>query len=83
MNVWIIEEENHGILGVAKTRELAIQYLIKTGWITEKTEFWDEFANDWRNVEEIFGNNWKEKILEKQSDFFDGSFYFNCYQLIK
>lgn len=83
MNVWIIGEENHGILGVAKSKKLAIQQLIETEWITEGTEFFNESTNNWCSIKELLGIHWKEKILEKDSDFFDGSFYFTPYELIE
>jgi hypothetical protein len=34
--VYIIEEENHGIIGVADSKEAVFSFLVNHGWITEE-----------------------------------------------
>lgn len=40
MKVIRIAEENHGHIGIAVSMKAAFQYLVETGWITPKTEFY-------------------------------------------
>lgn len=59
MKVYIISEENHGILGVAKTKKAAKQWLIDSSWVCENCEIWipeeqnsipvKELHEDWKN----------------------------------
>jgi hypothetical protein len=72
--VTIISEENHGVIGVAVDRESAIRWLIQTDWINGGTDFWVD--EKWQSVEQLFGENWQEKLVEQDDEFFEGSFYF-------
>lgn len=76
MKVVIIEEDNHGYIGVASTMEKAIQYLISSHWIEENTEFYSKEDKIWKTVVEFFGKDWEEKIIHQPAEFFDGCFYF-------
>lgn len=83
MTVYLIDEENHGSIGVAATREAAIDWLIKTDWITEVSDFWNDKEKDYVTVKELFGEHWKEELLKQNDLFFEGSFYFTSYELIE
>lgn len=83
MTVWIADEENHGFVCLARTREIAIQHLIKTGWITSRTEFFNNKNNKWEEVENILGKNWKKALEKQDDDFFDGSFYFTEHDVVE
>lgn len=72
--VTIISEENHGVIGVAVSLESAIRWLIQTDWINAGTEFWID--NKWQSVEQLFGERWRERLVEQDEEFFEGSFYF-------
>ena len=72
--VTIISEENHGVIGVAISLESAIRWLIQTDWICAGTEFWVD--NKWQSVEQLFGERWRERLVEQDEEFFEGSFYF-------
>ena len=65
MTVYLIDEENHGTIGIAAAREAAINWLIETGWITENFNFWD----DKENSSKVFA---KLKRVQRKLD----SFYF-------
>ena len=41
MIIYIIHEDNHGVLGVADSYESAVQFLIDNEWLTEDFEIWD------------------------------------------
>lgn len=40
MKVYIIHEDNHGVIGVADSYESAVQFLL-TEWMTGNFEIWD------------------------------------------
>lgn len=73
MKVYIIHEDNHGVLGVADSYESAVQFFIDERWITKELEIWDKEELCYRtisiNPEEI--KTWKRS---KFNDFFFGAF---------
>lgn len=40
-DIWLIKEENHGVIGAAADRISAIDFLIKKDWLTDCCEYWD------------------------------------------
>ena len=72
--VIIISEESHGVIGVAVSLESAIRWLIQTDWITAYTVFCVD--EKFQTVEELFGERWRERLVEQKEEFFDGGFYF-------
>lgn len=80
--VVLIEEDNHGLIGVAKDYTSAVIFLIKKGWLDENYEVWvDNEDGLTKTIKELLGEEWKEVVfswsLEKFNEFFDGSFYLN------
>ena len=78
--VTIICEENHGVIGVAVSLESAIRWLIQTNWITARMDFWVD--GKFQTAEELFGERWRERLVEQDEEFFEGSFYFYERELI-
>ena len=78
--VIIISEECHGVIGVAVSLESAIRWLIQTDWITAGTDFWVD--GKFQTAEELFGERWRERLIEQDEDFFEGGFYFYERELI-
>lgn len=79
--VVLIEEDNHGQIGVAKDYLSAIDFLIKEGWLDESYEVWvdNEISLTFTIVEHL-GEDWQiiirdEWDTENFNNFFDGSFY--------
>ena len=82
MKVIIIQEDNHGLIGIAKNYISAIDFLVNENWIDENYEVWvDELDEDYikQSIKDNLGENWKEIVstwnTEKFNNFFDGSFY--------
>ena len=76
MNIIIIHEDNHGVLGVAKDYDSAIDFLVQNKWLTTDTEVLNsieelvplkELGLD---IETI--RSWDTEAF---NDFFDGIFY--------
>jgi hypothetical protein len=78
--VIIIHEENHGVIGVAVDYKSAIRWLIQTDWINAGTDF--RVDKKWQTVEQLFGERWRERLVEQDEEFFEGSFYFDERDLI-
>ena len=77
MIIYIIHEDNHGVLGVADSYESAIQFLIDNKWLTEDFEIWDRKGYYSRPLYalEIKPEEIKAWNINKFNDFFDGDFY--------
>lgn len=77
MIIYIIHEDNHGVLGVADSYESAVQFLIDNKWLTEDFEIWDreEYHSRPLYALEIKPEEIKAWNIDKFNDFFDGDFY--------
>ena len=65
MTVILIEEANHGTLGIAKDIPSAIDFLVETDWL----HWYDAFLVDdghgdyvWKDLNSIFGADWKNEL---------------------
>ena len=83
MDIIIITEENHGLIGVAETYTAAINYLIEDSWITEKTELLDEYECT-RTLEEmnISLDDIRKMSISKFNEIFEGIFNLTVDNLI-
>ena len=84
MIIYIIHEDNHGVLGVADSYESAIQFLIDDEWLTEDFEILDREESYSRPLYalEIKPEEIKAWNINKFNDFFDGDFYIEETNLI-
>ena len=79
--ICLIEEENHGMIGVAKDYPSAIDFLVDSDWLDEKFEVWvDNEINLTQTLEDHLGELWYVAIrdewdTEQFNNFFEGSFY--------
>lgn len=51
--VCCIFEENHGFIGVATTPNAAAHWLIDSGWVNKKSDWYDEKSRDFILLEEV------------------------------
>lgn len=79
--VILIEEDNHGIIGVAKDYPSAIDFLVNEGWLDESFEVWADDYGNTKPITEDLGSTWKKQLphweLEYFNNYFEGSFYLN------
>ena len=78
--VVLIEEDNHGLIGVAKDYPSAIVFLVNENWLDGKFEVWvDNEDYLTQTIKEDLGEEWKEVVLswdiETFSNYFEGYFY--------
>ena len=81
MTVILVNEDNHGLLTVAKDYKSAVKFLIGNEWIKESMEVWHEDGT-YRCLDEFFGEDVLDIITEKWdidsfNTFWDGSFFLN------
>lgn len=77
MTVYRIAEDDHGFLAIAKNYRSAIHYLIEHEWLNGHSEAWN--GEDWVNIKEALGEDWKDKVYEMSLDdfvnYFEGHLY--------
>ena len=86
--VILIIEENHGIIGIAKSFSSAIDFLYDNNWMTPETELYNPFddtaESDWVCFEKY--NLTKEDLkkcgLEIFNDLFDSVFYLDEWEVV-
>ena len=76
MNIIIIREDNHGVIGVAKDYDSAINFLVQNQWLTTDIEVLNSIE-EWTSLKELGLDietirSWD---IEAFNDFFDGTFY--------
>ena len=76
MRAIVINEENHGFIGLAANYPWAIDFLIKKDWLNGNVEIAANYGDCL--LKEIFPN-WQEEIkswdIKKFNELFDGEFY--------
>lgn len=86
--VILIIEENHGIIGIAKSFSSAIDFLYDNNWMTPETELYNPFddtaESDWVCFEKY--NLTKEDLkkcgLEIFNDLFDSVFFLDEWEVV-
>jgi hypothetical protein len=83
MKVYLIDEENHGQIGVAASYKAALQFLIASDWVRSRSEIWVSNENErWGGHEvplvELYGENWKEKFLQFSDEQLENMGFYIC-----
>ena len=76
--VVLINEDNHGLIGVANNYYNAVKWLIENGWLNSFDYIWME-DNRWKTIIDALGENWKDLMLnewdiDKFNEIFQESF---------
>lgn len=76
MNAIVINEDNHGFIGLAANYPWAIDFLVKENWLDENTEVWVNHRG--YLLKQVFPN-WYEEIkswdIKKFNEFFSENLY--------
>lgn len=80
MKVIIINEENHGFIGVAKDMDSAFRFLVKEDWVDG---LWDNMKQIYVSPEELYHRYNVDNLFDllkamyrADDNAFDGMFYF-------
>lgn len=80
MRVITISEDNHGLIGIAKSYADAVHFLVKENWLSELTEVIKADETETTVIQDL-GEEWFTKMLhwsmEEFCDYFEGCFYLN------
>lgn len=87
MNVILINEDNHGQIGVALNYYNAVLWLIKKRWIYGSMEVWSERLDDCVPLKEELGEDWADEMVERWTpddfnSFWRGDFYLESDRVI-
>ena len=79
MKIILVNEECHGLIGVAKDYRAAIRFLIDKDWLNDFTEIWVR-DYEYERLSEKLGEDWVDTMTENWNindfnDFWEGSFY--------
>lgn len=85
-NVICVNEENHGLIGVAKTYATAVQGLVNQGWLNGSTEVYIDDCGNTQTVEKDLGADWLKTIRDEWDKgtfeaYFDGLFYLETMEI--
>ncbi len=86
--VILIIEENHGIIGIAKSFSSAIDFLYDNNWMTPETELYNPFddtaESDWVCFEKynLSKEDLKKCGLEIFNDLFDSVFFLDEWEVV-
>ena len=77
--VYLIEEDNHGNIGIAKDYLSAIDFLVDSDWLDSNFEVYcDAFDDETKSIKKDIGENWKDVIkswdCETFNQYFEGCF---------
>ena len=80
MTVILVNEDNHGLLTVAKDYKSAVKFLINNRWIEDYTWVWNEIDGSSVHLIELLGENAMDKMTEEWdidnfNAFWDENFY--------
>lgn len=80
MRVVTISEDNHGLIGIAKSYADAVHFLVEENWLSELTEVIKADETETTVIQDL-GEEWFVKMLhwsmEEFCDYFEGCFYLN------
>lgn len=71
-----IQEDIHGLIGIAKNYSSAIDFLIDSNWLDGNFEFYDGNYGTAKTIFEDLGKEWKSIILSWDTETFNN--YFDC-----
>ena len=86
--VILIIEENHGIIGIAKSFSSAIDFLYDNNWMTPETELYNPFddtaESDWVCFEKynLSKEDLKKCGIEIFNDLFDSVFFLDEWEVV-
>lgn len=91
MNVILIYEDNHGLVGIANNYYNAAKWLITNNWITDNTEICigkNEYSYKWTPIKNALGEDWADKMLDlwdidNFNDYWEGSFHLKLVEVFQ
>ena len=87
MKVYVVSEDNHGVVGVVSSVENAVNLLIDQDWLAPCADVWDDESVSFKPIKEKFGEDWKTVLMNMSEEQFSEAFqdwlYLDEYELDK
>lgn len=91
MNVILIYEDRHDLIGVANNYYNAVKWLITNNWITDNTEICigkNEYSYKWTLIKNALGEDWADKMLDlwdidNFNGYWEGSFHLKLVEVFQ
>lgn len=85
MKVYVVSEDNHGVVGVVSSVESAVNLLVDQDWLADWDDVWDDESVSFKPIKEKFGENWKTILMNMTKEQFVETFqdwlYLDEYEL--
>jgi len=81
MHVITINEDNHGQIGIALNYYNAVKWLINEHWIDDDTEQYNFDTDEWETVKSMWGDNWRDLMLDQWNRNFFNEVWEGCFYL--
>ena len=87
MNVILINEDNHGQIGIALNYYHAVSWLINKHWLYDSLEVWNDQLSSWTSLKEDLGEDWADIMTEDWTkddfnNYWQGDFYLTSEKVI-
>lgn len=81
--VYIIEEENHGLIKIAESRKEAKEWLIDSCWVYSHCELWNPQTQESKPICDLF-TDWKKWFIEEATaeDLENMGFYIGVEEMV-
>ena len=84
-SVIVIEEDNHGLIGIAETYADVVDFLIQWKWLDEDYEVYVDSYGNTEPIKKQLGKDWKAILSKwtqtKFNEYFEGCFFLDEYKL--
>ena len=81
MNVLLIHEDNHGVIGAAIDVDKVVSFLKRDGWLCETTEVYHNNGSKWvwEPIYKAYSEDWEDFLrsltIEQFNEVWEGCFY--------
>ena len=70
MKVYVVSEDNHGVVGVVSSVENAVNLLVTQDWLAPYADVWDDESASFKPIKEKFGEDWKTILMNMSKEQF-------------
>ena len=68
MEVILISEENHGIIGCVASEKDVVPWLIRENWVNQYTELYNQDIDDYETIKDKYGLTWFQRLSKMDLD---------------
>ena len=68
MEVILISEENHGIIGCVASEKDVVPWLTRENWVNQYTELYNQDIDDYETIKDKYGLTWFQRLSKMDLD---------------